>query len=103
MKFTVSFSEAEIYFQVKDYSSFSDSIFTLLRTILGDFDFYALERANRVMGPIFFLAYVFFVFFVLLNMFLAIINDTYSEVKEEIAAQKNDFEVRYKRLFIERL
>ena len=45
------------------------------------------------MGPIFFLAYVFFVFFVLLNMFLAIINDTYSEVKEEIAAQKNDFEV----------
>ena len=46
-----------------------------------------------MMGPIFFLAYVFFVFFVLLNMFLAIINDTYSEVKEEIAAQKNDFEV----------
>ena len=79
--------------KVKDYSSFSDSIFTLLRTILGDFDFYALEKANRVMGPIFFLAYVFFVFFVLLNMFLAIINDTYSEVKEEIAAQKNDFEV----------
>ena len=55
------------------------------------------------MGPIFFLAYVFFVFFVLLNMFLAIINDTYSEVKEEIAAQKNDFEVSYKRLFIEKL
>ena len=26
-------------------------------------------------------------------MFLAIINDTYSEVKEEISAQKNDFEV----------
>lgn len=52
-----------------------------------------MEKANRVMGPIFFLAYVFFVFFVLLNMFLAIINDTYSEVKEEIAAQKNDFEV----------
>ena len=50
------------------------------------------------MGPIFFLAYVFFVFFVLLNMFLAIINDTYSEVKEEIAAQKNDFEVRYRKL-----
>ena len=50
------------------------------------------------MGPIFFLAYVFFVFFVLLNMFLAIINDTYSEVKEEIAAQKNDFEVRYSKL-----
>ena len=39
-------------------------------------------QANRVLGPIFFLSYVFFVFFVLLNMFLAIINDTYSEVKD---------------------
>ena len=79
--------------QVQDYSSFSDSIFTLLRTILGDFDFYALEKANRLMGPIFFLAYVFFVFFVLLNMFLAIINDTYSEVKAEMELTKLQFEI----------
>ena len=28
------------------------------------------------------------------NMFLAIINDTYSEVKAEIAAQKNEFEIK---------
>ena len=27
------------------------------------------------------------------NMFLAIINDTYSEVKAEIALQRNDFEI----------
>ena len=37
--------------------------------------------------------YVFFVFFVLLNMFLAIINDTYSEVKADIATQQNEFEM----------
>lgn len=78
---------------MKDFSSFSDAIFTLLRTILGDFNFHQIEAANRLLGPIFFLSYVFFVFFVLLNMFLAIINDTYSEVKAEIAAQKNDFEI----------
>ena len=52
--------------QVKDFSSFSDAIFTLLRTILGDFNFHEIEAANRVLGPIFFLSYVFFVFFVLL-------------------------------------
>jgi hypothetical protein len=28
--------------------------------------------------------YIFLAFFILLNMFLAIINDTYSEVKEEL-------------------
>jgi len=36
---------------------------------------------------------VFFVFFILLNMFLAIINDTYSEVKADISTQKNEFEM----------
>ena len=67
--------------------------FTLFRIILGDFDFHALEQANRVLGPIFFITYVFFVFFVLLNMFLAIINDTYAEVKSNIANQKSEFEI----------
>ncbi|XP_074619746.1 polycystin-2-like protein 1 [Acropora palmata] len=79
--------------QVRDFSTFADAIFTLFRIILGDFDFHALEAANRVLGPIFFITYVFFVFFVLLNMFLAIINDTYAEVKSNIASQKSEFEI----------
>lgn len=79
--------------QVRDFSTFEDAIFTLFRIILGDFDFHALEAANRVLGPIFFITYVFFVFFVLLNMFLAIINDTYAEVKSNIANQKSEFEI----------
>lgn len=79
--------------QIKDFSSFEDSFFTLFRIILGDFDFVQLEAADRVLGPIFFFLYVFFVFFVLLNMFLAIINDTYSEVKGDIANQKSEFEM----------
>ena len=41
----------------------------------------------------FFVSYVLFVFFILMNIFLAIINDTYSLVKTEIAVQKNDVEI----------
>ena len=67
--------------------------YTLLRVILGDFDFEALEAANRILGPLFFLTYVFFVFFVLLNMFIAIINDTYGEIKEEMQNQKSEIEL----------
>ncbi len=83
--------------------------FTLFRIILGDFDFdgkttvtcflelvvlsLAILDAHRILGPIFFLTYVFFVFFVLLNMFLAIINDTYSEVKTDMSTQKSEFEL----------
>ncbi|XP_050390964.1 polycystin-2 isoform X1 [Patella vulgata] len=79
--------------QVKDFSSFQNSFFTLFRIILGDFDFQQLEAANRILGPIFFMLFVFFVFFVLINMFLAIINDTYSEVKGDMANMKNEFEM----------
>ncbi|XP_038060410.1 polycystic kidney disease 2-like 1 protein isoform X3 [Patiria miniata] len=79
--------------QIKDFSSVGDCIFTLLRIVLGDFNFHELQEANRVLGPIFFMTYVFVVFFVLLNMFLAIINDTYSEVKADIANQKSEFEL----------
>jgi len=39
--------------------------FTLFRLILGDFDFPALQQANRVLGPAFFCLYIFFVFFIL--------------------------------------
>jgi polycystin 2 len=79
--------------QVTDFSSFETAIFTLFRIILGDFNFQALQQANRVLGPAYFILYVFFVFFILLNMFLAIINDTYSEVKADLSTQKNDFEM----------
>ncbi|CAF0734186.1 unnamed protein product [Rotaria sordida] len=78
---------------VDDYKTFAISIFTLFRIILGDFDFNAILEAHRILGPIFFLTYVFFVFFVLLNMFLAIINDTYSEVKSDMSTQKSEFEL----------
>ena len=65
--------------------------FTLFRIILGDFDFEQLEAANRILGPLYFMLYVFFVFFVLINMFLAIINDTYTEVKVDMAGQEDQF------------
>ncbi|GFN78424.1 polycystin-2, partial [Plakobranchus ocellatus] len=77
--------------QVNDFSTFMNSFFTLFRIVLGDFDFHQLEQANRILGPIFFMLFVFFVFFVLINMFLAIINDTYSEVKSDMAKQTDVF------------
>ena len=77
---------------LEDYSTLTNTIFALFRTILGDFDFPSLEAASRVMGPVYFISYIFFVFFVLINMFLAIINDTYSDVKSDISTSKSDIE-----------
>ncbi|XP_026916345.1 polycystin-2 [Acinonyx jubatus] len=79
--------------QVDDFSTFQECIFTQFRIILGDINFAEIEEANRVLGPIYFTTFVFFMFFILLNMFLAIINDTYSEVKSDLAQQKAEMEL----------
>ncbi|XP_026079715.1 LOW QUALITY PROTEIN: polycystic kidney disease 2-like 1 protein [Carassius auratus] len=98
MFFIVFFAYAQLGYllfgmEVPTFSTFNKCIFTQFRIILGDFDYNAIDQANRVLGPIYFFSYVFFVFFVLLNMFLAIINDTYSEVKSELASQKDEFQI----------
>lgn len=79
--------------QLHDFSKFHLSVFTLLRLILGDFDFDAMRQSSRIMGPVFFVSYVFVVFFILLNMFLAIISDTYSDVKEELHKEPEPHEL----------
>uniref|UniRef100_A0A8C5MRL7 Polycystin-2 n=1 Tax=Leptobrachium leishanense TaxID=445787 RepID=A0A8C5MRL7_9ANUR len=79
--------------QVDDFSTFQDCILSQFRIILGDFEFDDIEEANRILGPLYFTTFVFFTFFILLNMFLAIINDTYAEVKTDMAQQKNEMEL----------
>ena len=68
--------------QLSQYSTFGEATGTLAKTLLGDFDYEAMSEANSTMAPVLFYLYQLFVFFILLNMFLAIINDSYAEVKE---------------------
>uniref|UniRef100_A0A8C3CHI6 Polycystin 2 like 2, transient receptor potential cation channel n=1 Tax=Cairina moschata TaxID=8855 RepID=A0A8C3CHI6_CAIMO len=89
MFFIIFFAYAQFSYlvfgpQVEDFSTFANCIFSQFRIVLGDFNFLTIE-VNRILGPIYFISFVFFVFFILLNMFLAIINDTYSEVKADFA------------------
>ncbi|VDK42377.1 unnamed protein product [Taenia asiatica] len=74
-----------------EFKSFDLTAFALYRIILGDFDMDAIKAAHIFLGPLYFLVYIFFVFFVLLNMFLAIIGEAYAKVKENMAKRKNDF------------
>ncbi|XP_026848904.1 polycystic kidney disease 2-like 2 protein [Drosophila persimilis] len=67
-----------------DFNNFVTSVLTMIRMILGDFQYTLIQQSNRVLGPIYFLTYIVLVFFILLNMFLAIIMQTYNSVKNEI-------------------
>ncbi|XP_047913215.1 polycystin-2-like protein 2 isoform X1 [Anser cygnoides] len=89
MFFIIFFAYAQLGYlvfgpQVEDFSTFLNCIFSQFRIVLGDFNFQTIE-VNSILGPIYFISFVFFVFFILLNVFLAIINDTYSEVRADFA------------------
>lgn len=51
--------------QVRDFRTFVHSVFALLRTAVGDFDYHKIENVNHFFGPVFFFAYIFFIYFIL--------------------------------------
>lgn len=76
----------------------------MFRILLGDFDFVGLKTVSPVLGTIYFMSYIFIAFFVLLNMFMAIINDSYAAAADDIASKPPElmftdfFKAKYGRL-----
>lgn len=67
---------------VADYRTVSDSFGALIQALLGVFDYKALSQANFVMAPLLFYMYMAVMYFVLLSMFIAILDDSYGMAKE---------------------
>jgi len=67
---------------VFEFRTLTISIMTLVRAVPEGVLFYEdLAAANRFMGPLAYICYNVLVFLVLMNMFLAIINSSYEEVR----------------------
>ena len=65
------------------YHSFVEALNSLFQKFLGgDLHFYELQSINRVLGPAYVFAYMISMGFILINMFVAILNDSYESVKE---------------------
>lgn len=79
--------------ELNDYSTFQMTMVTQFSMTLGDFDFEALVMANPLLGPLYFFGFVGMNVFILMNVFLAIINDSYAEVQEEEAETQNEYEI----------
>ena len=57
---------------------------SLWQMLLGEFSYEEMEeKGNRVLAPIFFGLYMILVFFILVNMFVAIVTDAYAIVHEQ--------------------
>ena len=66
------------------YSSFFNTMRAVLQMLLGgNMYFFELQSVHRVLGPMFVFVYMLSMLMVLLNMFMAIINESYMDVKYE--------------------
>lgn len=64
----------------RNYPSACSSLFLIL---LGELDYSSMRDVNRVLTPIFFFSFLIIVIFILMNMFLAIVNDSYASANEK--------------------
>lgn len=78
---------------VQGYSTVLVSLETLLSFALGHYQFEELSMANRTLGPVFFFAYIMFVVLLMLNMFVTILNDSFSVVRSKVNSEKNEYEI----------
>ncbi len=56
---------------MKSYSSFTSSMMSLFRALLGEFEYEEMQKTHAVVGPLLFLVFMLLVLFVLVNMFIA--------------------------------
>ncbi|KAK7471881.1 hypothetical protein BaRGS_00035465 [Batillaria attramentaria] len=74
------------------YSSFISSVVSGVLMMMGKFEIYKLVMAEPVLALIFFFLFVTCVTFIIVNMFVSILNDTFSAVRRD-KALKNDLAI----------
>lgn len=79
ISFHIAFGHA-----ITDYRDFAESLFTLFLATLGDFDLDELRNYNQVLGVVLFVSFIVIMFFVVVSMFLAIVDAAYESVREAL-------------------
>ncbi|XP_071943837.1 polycystin family receptor for egg jelly-like [Antedon mediterranea] len=78
---------------LKDYSSYLTTLESLFATLLGKFDFLSMQEENRVLGALFFFSFMMTIVFILMNMFLTIINEAFSQTRADNERLNNELEM----------
>ena len=69
------------------------TIAEIISLLLGKFSYHQFESTNRVLGPIFFFSFNIMVNWIIMNMFISILNDVFAEVQAGILEQENEYEM----------
>ncbi|XP_065641537.1 polycystin-2 [Hydra vulgaris] len=76
-----------------EYKTYFESIVSTFSLLLGKFSFNQYKHANIVLGPIFFFSFNVIIIWIIMNMFLSILNDAFSMVRTNPDCQNNDYEM----------
>jgi len=72
-----------------DFQGFVTTLGTNWQFLIGNPpDYGSMYQSNRALGPIYFALFTIFVFFVLVNMFVAIVGESYQAIREQIEEDK---------------
>ena len=83
-----------LYFiNLDDFRTIVHTAETCVQMILGRFNFFAMKDASSVLGPMFFFIYVISVGYILINMFITILNESFTAVRSDVNKQSNDYEM----------
>ena len=66
---------------LEGYRDFSTTISSLLRLLLGDFDYHELREEQRIYAPVIFAIFTIMANFLLLNMVIAVLNEAFHQVQ----------------------
>lgn len=76
-----------------NYNNIINAAESMFAFALGAFDFQAMSAAQPFLGPLFFFSYIMVVYIGLMSIFLTIIGDSFTRVKENVALRSNEYEM----------
>ncbi|XP_065681253.1 uncharacterized protein LOC105844737 isoform X3 [Hydra vulgaris] len=76
-----------------DYKTFLNTITSVVSLLLGRFSFIQYKNANSFLGPVFFYGFNIIVIWIIMNMFVSILNDAFRKVRTKPDNQTNDYEI----------
>eukprot|EP01063_Lacrimia_lanifica_P012622 TRINITY_DN19285_c0_g1_i1.p1 TRINITY_DN19285_c0_g1~~TRINITY_DN19285_c0_g1_i1.p1 ORF type:complete len:971 (+),score=390.52 TRINITY_DN19285_c0_g1_i1:81-2993(+) len=76
--------------QIYGFRDLSSSISTLMRQLMGEFDYAEMKRENRQLAPVFFWTYIVLGLFILLNFLIGVISESFANVSRRTHPEPMD-------------
>ena len=78
---------------LEDYRTIIRCMVSMMSMVLGNFEFYDLVYVNRFIGPAVFFTFMITFQFIIINVFIGILCECFTDVRADALKQSNDYEI----------